>query len=106
MAVVSSSEFDYLVAFNLHTCGSVGDELGSDESDIILIAWTIVDAKQNTVRVQSHTSESRSICWRVWNAFLVLRHFLCLAKHMLYYNMFFEYDRNVMPAVLCEWAVN
>lgn len=78
----SSGGFDYLVAFNLHTCGSVGDELGSDESDIILIAWAIVDAKQNTVRgVQSHTSESRSICWRVWNAFLVLRHFLsCLAK--------------------------
>lgn len=48
---MAESGYDYLVAFNLHTCGAVGDELGSDESDIILIAWAIVDTKQNTVSV-------------------------------------------------------
>ena len=48
---MAESGYDYLVAFNLHTCGAVGDELGSDESDIILIAWAIVDTKQNTVGV-------------------------------------------------------
>lgn len=49
MAADNDSGFEYLVAFNLHTCGAVGDELGSDESDIILLAWAIVDTKQNTV---------------------------------------------------------
>ena len=48
---MAESGYDYLVAFNLHTCGAVGEELGTDESDIILIAWAIVDAKQNTVSV-------------------------------------------------------
>ena len=58
---MAESGYDYLVAFNLHTCGAVGDELGSDESDIILIAWAIVDTKQNTVGVNGGHRDIHSV---------------------------------------------
>jgi len=104
MAVDSSDGFDYLVAFNLHTCGAVGDELGSDESDVILIAWAIVDAKQNTVRGgQSHISEcSQNTCSRGCNSFSLLRH-SCLTVSCSV-TCFLSMG-NVMPAVLCGHTV-
>jgi hypothetical protein len=33
----------FLVAFNIHTAGVDGDNLGSDEAECIHIAWVVVD---------------------------------------------------------------
>ncbi len=49
----SSNMSDYLLLFHVASAGLNGDLLGSDEEDIVKLAYLIYDVKRNSVRKAS-----------------------------------------------------
>ena len=43
--------FEKLVLFTLSTCGFGGDELGSDEKEICMLAWQVIDTTKIQVGI-------------------------------------------------------
>lgn len=50
-----TAQVDYLAVVFTTTSGAAGELLGSDEKDLLRLVWQLVDVKNKTVKLFSHS---------------------------------------------------
>ena len=57
-----TEKLDCLVALFVATSGTSGDELGTDERELVQLVWQVVDLESNKVILLRHTALFKCVC--------------------------------------------